>query len=64
MYTLITGYELSLVALNRYARARMIQLINRELKKGVNFNPDYQNWTGINSDAVDVFRAGRKPYDI
>ncbi len=42
-------FNLSLVALQRYNRARMIKFLDTALKAGREFRPGYHNWAGIDS---------------
>lgn len=47
--------NLSLVALQRYNRARMIKTVDAELQNGYIFRDDYRNYLGIDARAVDGY---------
>ena len=49
------GFNLALVALQRYNRARMIQTVDTELRSGNVFREEYINYLGIDSRAVDNY---------
>ena len=49
------GFNLSLVALQRYNRARMIQNVDTELRAGNVFREGYENYLGIDGRAVDSY---------
>ena len=49
------GFNLALVALQRYNRARMIQNVDTELRSGNVFREEYINYLGIDSRAVDNY---------
>ena len=49
------GFNLALVALQRYNRARMIQNVDNELKSGYVFREGYENYLGIDARAVDNY---------
>lgn len=49
------GLNLSLVALQRYNRARMIKRAEEQLEDGHQFRPDYKNWLGIDARAVENY---------
>lgn len=55
--TAVVTFNLALVALQRYNRARMIKRVNEELKGGSTYDPYYENWAGIDSRAVDNYEA-------
>jgi len=55
--TLATGLNMAMVPLQRYNRARMIRVADRLLQRGEEFRPDYENWAGIDSRAMDNYRA-------
>lgn len=52
------GFNLALVALQRYNRARMIKRVDEELAGGATFRPGYENWLGIDARAVENYREG------
>ena len=49
------GFNLALVALQRYNRARMIQNVDNELRSGYVFREGYENYLGIDGRAVDNY---------
>lgn len=51
------GVNLSLVALQRYNRAKMIKRADEQLEAGNQFRPDYENWLGIDARAVENYRT-------
>ena len=50
--SLLASLEFSLVALQRYGRARMIRRINEEFQNGNRFDYWNKNWFGIDDGAV------------
>ena len=59
--TAIAGSQLSLVALQRYNRARMVKRINEELANGATFRNGYENWAGIDARAMENYRETLQP---
>ncbi len=55
------GFNLGLVALQRYNRARMIQRVDQELQVGHTFPSQYKSWTGIDARAHGNFMAAQDP---
>ena len=53
--------NLSLVALQRYNRARMIKRSDEELQAGATYRPGYRSWTGIDCRAVDNYTETLQP---
>ena len=51
------GFNLALVALQRYNRARMIKRVDEELRSGATFRPSYENYLGIDARAVENYEA-------
>lgn len=49
------GFNMALVALQRYNRARMIQNIDNELQSGFVYRENYINYLGIDCRAVDNY---------
>lgn len=53
----LAGFNLALVALQRYNRARMVKRVDEELQSGATFREGYENWLGIDHRAVDNYEA-------
>ena len=53
------GFNMALVALQRYNRARMLNRVNEELANGETFSFEAENWTGVDASAVDNFEEAR-----
>jgi hypothetical protein len=60
----VVGFNLALVALQRYNRARMIKRIDEELLSGATYLPDYKNYLGIDARAVENYESKLKPQQL
>ena len=46
----------SLVSLQRYNRARILGFVDRSLRRGREFSPEYRNWAGIDGQAQESYK--------
>jgi len=55
--TFVTGFNLAMVALQRYNRARMIKRVDEQLQEGKTYRGTYENWLGIDARAITNYEA-------
>lgn len=61
---LALGTQATLVALQRYNRARMIKRANEELANGATFSPGYRNSFGIDETAYTAYLEQRDKLEV
>ena len=63
--TMTSSLDAMGIAVQRYNRVRLLTYVDKKLKRDAEFTPDYRNWFGLDSTALNCYRGtaehGRVP---